>query len=532
MGDRTRRARRALEVGRVARRGRILRILGEVGVVGSKPATRESARAFREGLEELGTTFVKLGQLLSSRPDLLPDVYIRELEQLVDDVPPFPFEEARRIIDEDVGLDAFSRIDEQPLASASIGQIHGALLRTGREVIVKVRRPGIEQEVALDLELVHSLTSFAEGRSQTARLLQLAALADDLDSHLSTELNFVEEAHGSELIARIIDERGLEHVVVPDVIHPYVTERTLVQERIVGERVTDRHGLDAERAATLARELFRAYVHQITVRGVYHADPHRGNILLTEEGRLALLDFGLIGRLDDDTRRALGLLLLALAQNRADDVADLILGLSLTTLDSDEAGFVHELRRKLPRYHWRPLSGISAGEALTDLQRIALAHGISLPTSFALVGKTLSQADSVARALDPTLDPIELLEEDGLEVILQESERRLEPTNLLALAYTQLEPLVRMPRRLGQLASRLETGTLRVGIEPTGLDELEHVARSTANRLGAAMIISALLIASALMARVNDAIAVVGFALSVALGLFELWRILRTPGDL
>ena len=127
----------------------------------------------------------------------------------------------------------------------------------------------------------------------------------------------------------------------------------------------------------LARELFRAYVQQITVHGVYHADPHRGNILLTADGRLALLDFGLLGRLDDDTRRALGLLLLALAQNRADDVADLILGLSLTTLASDEAGFVHELRRKLPRYHWRPLSGIRAGEALADLQRIALAHGIT-----------------------------------------------------------------------------------------------------------------------------------------------------------
>jgi predicted unusual protein kinase regulating ubiquinone biosynthesis (AarF/ABC1/UbiB family) len=530
MAQRGGRARRALEVGRVARRGRLLRVLGEVGVVGQKPATRESAQAFRAGLEELGTTFVKLGQLLSSRPDLLPDVYIEELEHLVDDVAPFPFEEARRIVDEEIGLDAFTRLDEEPVASASIAQIHGALLRTGREVVVKVRRPHLEEEVALDLELLRSLTSFAEGRSQTARLLQLQALTDELEAHLGSELDFVEEAHGSELIARVISEH--EHLFVPEVVHPYVTERVLVQERIVGERVGDANQVDPERARVLARELFRSYVQQITVHGVYHADPHRGNILLTEDGRLALLDFGLLGRLDDDTRRSLGLLLLALAQNRADDVADLILGLSLTTLRSDEAGFVHDLRRKLPRYHWRPLSGIRAGEALSDLQRLALAHGIALPTSFALVGKTLSQADSVARALDPELDPIELLEEDGLEVMLQETERRLEPSNLLALAYTQTEPLLRLPRRIGQLATRLETGTLKVGIQPTGLDELEHVARSTANRLGAALIISALLVASALMARVNEAIAVVGFAVSVALGLYELWRIMRTPGDL
>jgi ubiquinone biosynthesis protein len=530
MGRRGRRTRRALEVGRVARRGKLLRVLAEVGAVGDKPATRESARAFRESLEELGTTFIKLGQMLSSRPDLLPDVYIEELGQLVDDVPPFPFDEARRIVDQEIGLEDFARLDERPLACASIAQIHSGLLRTGREVVVKVRRPGIEEEVALDLELLRSLTSFAEGRSQTARLLQLSALADELELHLTSELDFVEEAHGSELIARIVADH--EHLVVPDVIHPYVTDKVLVQERVAGERVTLDHGLDHERAAVLARELFGAYVQQITVHGVYHADPHRGNVLLTEDGRLALLDFGLLGRLDDDTRRALGLLLLALAQNRADDVADLILGLSLTTLASDEAGFVHDLRRKLPRYHWRPLTGIGAGEALADLQRVALDHGIALPTGFALVGKTLSQADSVARALDPGLDPIELLEEDGVEAMLRETERMLEPSNLLALAYTQAEPLLRLPRRIGQLASRFETGTLKVGIQPTGLDELEHVARSTANRVGAAMIISALLIASALMARVNDTIAIVGFALSVALGLFELWRILRTPGDL
>lgn len=530
MGMRIRRARRALEVGRVARHGKLLRVLGEVGVVGDKPATREAAEGFRLGLEELGTTFVKLGQLLSSRPDLLPDVYIDELDKLVDKVPPFPFEEARPIIDEDIGLDVFARLDPEPLACASIAQIHAALLRNGREVVVKVRRPGIKEQVALDLELLRSLTSFAENRSQTARLLQLKAIADDLEAHLASELDFREEAHGSELIARIVAEH--EHLVVPEVIHPYVTDRVLVQERIDGEKVTLDHGLELERAQVLARELFRAYVQQITGHGVYHADPHRGNILVTADGRLGLLDFGLLGRIDDDTRRALGLLLLALAQNRADDVADVILGLSLTTLDSDEAGFVHDLRRKLPRYHWRPLTGIRTGEALADLQRIALAHGISLPTSFALVGKTLSQADSVARDLDPDLDPIELLEEDGLEVMLQETARQLEPTNLVALAYTQLEPLVRMPRRVGQLVSRLEHGTLKLGIEPTGLHELEHLVRSAANRLGAAMIISALLIASALMARVNETLALVGFVLSVGLGLFELWRILRTPGDL
>src|SRR2546429_610912 len=318
MGARAERLKRALYVGRVARRGGLLRVLRELGVWGNRPATREGAEEFRRALEELGTTYIKLGQLLSSRPDLLPDAYIEELGKLVDEVPPVPFDQIQSVIGEELPADTFVRVDPKPIATASIAQIHGALLASGREVIVKV----------------------------------------------------------------------------------------LVLERIEGRKVDADHGLATERARELARQFFRAYVQQVTVEGVYHADPHRGNVLLTTDGRLALVDFGLLGRLDDDTRRNLALLLLAVAQNRADDVADLILGLSRTSLGADEPGFIQELRRKLPRYHWRPLSGIRAGEALADLQRISFEYGIALPTTFALVGKTLAQADSIARVLYPELDPI------------------------------------------------------------------------------------------------------------------------------
>jgi ubiquinone biosynthesis protein len=255
-------------------------------------------------------------------------------------------------------------------------------------------------------------------------------------------------------------------------------------------------------------------------------------VLLTPDGRLALLDFGLIGRLDDDTRTSLALLLLAVAQNRADDVADLIVSLSLTSAESDEAGFVHDLRRKLPRYHWRPLEGIRTGEGLADLQRLCLEHGIALPTSFALVGKTLSQAESIARSLDPTLDPIEIIRKEGWSVMAEEGAKRLQPDQLLAFSFTQLQPLLRMPRRMAQLVKKLETGTIKIGIAPVELQDFEHLLRSTANRIGAALIVSALLIASALMARVNHTLSVVGFLAAAALGLYMLWRIMRTPGGL
>src|ERR671926_298800 len=448
MGHRTERVKRALYVGRVARRGGLLRVLRELGVWGNRPATREGAEAFRHALEELGTTYIKLGQLLSSRPDLLPDVYIEELGPLVDEVPPVPFPELEPVIRGAFG-DVFASIDPNPIATASVAQIHPALLRTGQPVVVKVRR------------------------------------------------------------ARVL-------------------------ERIDGVKVGLDHGLGPEQAAALAREFFRAYVHQVTVEGVYHADPHRGNVLLTPDGRLVLLDFGLLGRLDDDTRRSFALLLLAVAENRADDVADLILGLSLTTIGSDEPGFVHELRRKLPRYHWRPLAGIRAGEALADLQRISLRYGIRLPPSFALVGKTLAQADSIARTLDPQLDPVALLAEDALEVMFREAERRLEPNAFFSCLFTQLDSASRLPRRVTQVVERLETGTLKVGGVPTDLADIEHVLRSVANRVGAALIVVGLLVSSALLARIHDLrwLAAACFVAATVLGLYMVWKIIRTPGEL
>jgi predicted unusual protein kinase regulating ubiquinone biosynthesis (AarF/ABC1/UbiB family) len=450
VGARLQRARRALVVGRVARRGGILRVLAGIGVVGQRDATREGAQRFRQALEELGTTYIKLGQLLSSRPDLLPDVYIEELGHLVDEVPPVAFAEIDAIIRADLGGDVFASIDPDPLATASIAQTHRALLASGRDVVIKVRRPGIVEQVDLDLSVLRSTARLLAGHSATAQLLQVDALADELEVHLRQELDFVEEAHNTELVAGVISD--YDKLVVPKVIRPYVTERVLVLEWIDGRKITAEHGLATDLAAELARQLFSAYVLQVVVEGVYR----------------------------------------------------------------------------------RPLSGIRAGQSLADLQRIALAHQIALPTSFALVGKTLAQADAVARTLDPHMDPMGLVEAEALEIMLTGAERRLEPNRLLAYLYTQLDPLTRMPRRLGHVLSELEQGSLKVGVVPTGLGELEANLRSIANRVGAAIIVGALLLASALLARVHrfEWMAFAGFCLAAAIGLYMVWKIIRTPGEL
>jgi len=532
VGARLERARRALSVGRVAHQRGLRRILAEIGVAGRREATREGAQAFRRGLEELGTTFIKLGQLLSSRPDLLPDVYIEELGGLVDEVSPVPFPEIEAVVREDFGGDAFVSLDPEPLATASIAQTHRGLLATGQDVVVKVRRPGVVEQVDLDLAVLRSTVRFAAQRFETARKVQLEELADELEIHLRAELDFVEEAHNTELVRALVEP--FEGLVVPRVIRPYVTERTLLLERIAGGKIEAGHGLEPERAALLAREFFRSYIFQVVVEGVFHADPHHGNVLLTDDGRLALLDFGLLGRVDEDTKTGLALLLLALAQNRADDVADLVVSLSLTSARSDPAGFLQDVRRKLPRFHHRPLASLEVGQALAGLQRAAIRRDIRLPTSFALVGKTLAQADSIARLLDPELDPIALIEEQSLEVMTREVEHRLEPNRVAAYAFTQLAPLIRLPGRVGHLVSELEQGTLKIGIVPTGLDELEHNLRSIANRIGAAMIVGALLLASSLLVRANSVewLGIAGFCLAAVLGLYMIWKIIRTPGEL
>src|ERR1700730_16191985 len=250
MGARLERARRALTVTRVAQRSGLRRVLAEIGVRGHREATREGAGNFRLALEELGTTFIKLGQLLSSRPDLLPDVYIEELSRLVDEVPPVPFADIEAVVRADLGDDVFTSIDPTPLATASIAQTHLGLLKSGRQVVVKVRRPGIVEQVEIDLALLRSTASLIAGHSELGQLLQIEALADELEIHLRAELDFLEEAYNTELIARLVE--GYELLKVPDVIRPFVTERVLTLEYIQGRKPAADHGVAPEVAEELA----------------------------------------------------------------------------------------------------------------------------------------------------------------------------------------------------------------------------------------------------------------------------------------
>ena len=315
MGPRAARLRRSVHVARVAR-CRTSSTLRELGVVGSRPATPKGAVAFREALEELRTTFIKLGQLLSSHPDLLPDVYIEELEQLVDQVPPVPFDRSKRD-----RTRTFRTIPSSDRAGAAGDGLDRAgprsAARERRRVIVKVRRPGIVRHVEVDLELLRRTAGMLERRSEAAQLLQARALAEALEVHLRDELNLSQEAHNTELIGDCSPTSTVSRRPAGD---PAIRHRGACSSSScsTAARSQTTTSLSPKRAGELARQLFRFSMRQITIEGVYHADPHRGNVLLLDDGRLALLDLGLLGRLDDGTRRTLSLLLLAVGQNRAE----------------------------------------------------------------------------------------------------------------------------------------------------------------------------------------------------------------------
>lgn len=535
---------RSLEIARILASRSTLRNARELGILGSAVPTPEGAREFRETLERLGTTFVKLGQVLASRPDLIGTLYADELASLHDDIAPLPWDVVRETVERSLGFtidEVFSRFDREPLAAASIAQAHAAVRRdTLQEVVVKVRRPDIAAEVERDLEILGGLARRADDRLDAARLLQVRSVADDLAWSLRRELDMRSDARNGELLAAALADH--EQVRVPQVHADLVTEDVLVMEHVRGVHATDPSValMLPEDRTMLAEGLLRAFVRQVLVDGVYHADPHAGNVLVDVERReVILLDFGLVGRLDDNTRLELGLVLLAMAENRAGDMSDMILHMSSTDSRADPQRFQNELRRLLPRYHGAALGQIDVGHAIIDIQRLALECDIGLPIPFALIGKTLSQVDSIARTLDPAMDPLEVIRGTSFAVLRSQVEDLMSPSALLAVLGPRALPLLDLPKRVERLMDGLERGSVSIGITPH-VEEAVGELRTITNRLSASIVIAASIVASALLMNVRGvgtiagypALGLGGFLVSFALAVIVILRMVRTEGGI
>src|SRR5688572_11758668 len=387
----------------------------ERGEGSATPKAEELAR----DLERLGPTFVKVGQLLSTRADLLPVPYLEALARLQDDVEPFSFAEVERIVGEELGVrisKAFADFEATPLAAASLGQVHRATLRDGRAVAVKVQRPGIREQIVEDLEAFAEIARVLDRHSDAGKLYQFEKMVDEFRKTLMRELDYRQEAQN--LVALRENLAEFPRIFVPAPVEDYTTSRVLTMEFVFGQKITSlsplsRMELDGK---ALAEELHRAYLKQILIDGFFHADPHPGNVFLTEDKGLALLDLGMVGRISPQMQEDLLKLLLAISEGKGDEAADRAseIGEKLETFD--EAEFRRQVAELVGVYQTATVEHIQIGKVVMEVSRVAGTSGIRLPPELTMLGKTLLHLDEIGRALDPEFDPNASVRRNAAEI--------------------------------------------------------------------------------------------------------------------
>jgi ubiquinone biosynthesis protein len=474
------------------------RFQGRSGVVGDIPVPVQ----LRMALEDLGPAFIKLGQMLSTRPDLVPGPFIEEFRKLRDDVPPFPFTEVRRIVEEELGVPAekaFLSIDQEPLAAASIAQVHRGLLQDGSRVVLKVQRPGIERIVSQDLSILYILLSLAERYILEARDVNLRTITDEFSRTIRRELDFFLEASNTERFRKNFE--GFEGLRIPAVHWELTTKRLLVLEEIEGETVDDpellrARGLDPSRLARIAA---RSLLAQVFEKGFFHGDLHGGNLLITPDGQIALLDFGAVGYLSDEVQECLGTLFFALLARDYAALADGYLRLGAVDETVNMRQFQRDLRELVEPYFGRPLKDLRLGEILKEGAQIALRHRIRISPDLVLLARSILTIEGFARLLDPEFVVLEEAIPYARKLALQ----GLDPRKQARSAYRALRDLKvflgSAPSQLTRLLQKMLEGKLAIDFVHQGYEKMVDEMDRSSNRLSFSLIISALIIGSSLM---------------------------------
>jgi predicted unusual protein kinase regulating ubiquinone biosynthesis (AarF/ABC1/UbiB family) len=473
---------------------------------------REEGIELAADLERLGPTFIKLGQLLSTRADMLPAPYIEALSRLQDHLEPFDFEQVRTTVEDELCVRlsrAFDDFDETPMAAASIGQVHAAVLRGGREVVVKVQRPGIRHQVFDDLEVLEDLAERIEAHSHKGRLIGATGLITQFRKSLLDELDYRKEASNLLRLRGIVAERP--QLVVPTPYDDFTTSRVITMERIHGRKVTEispltRLDLDGR---SLATALFDAYLDQILVEGFFHADPHPGNVLLTPDHRLGLIDLGMVARVTPEMRDRLLRLLLALGEGRGEEVARIAIEMCEATSSFEPRGFTAEVADMVERTTTSTVEDIDAGKLVLDLTRASAAAGLRPPPELSMVGKALLNIDHVARILDPDVEPVQIVRERALG--LAGGGVRPSLSGMLNAVLEAREFAEQLPGRVNRAMDALAGG--RFELQVRAFDETEFLRglHRMANRVATGVILAALIIGAALLSNVHTSARIAGY---------------------
>jgi predicted unusual protein kinase regulating ubiquinone biosynthesis (AarF/ABC1/UbiB family) len=497
-------------------RSDVVRSVGlDVSLNGELPETESDqppaeARELADDLERLGPTYIKLGQLLSTRADLLPEPYLRALARLQDRVEPFPYEQVEEMVSSDLGVrisKGFSSFDREPLASASLGQVHRATLRDGRPVAVKVQRPGIRDDIITDLDVIENLAGFLDAHTDVGRRYGFAPMVAEYRSVILRELDYEREAQNLVKLGENLDH--FDSIVVPRPVHDYTSRRVLTMEYVEGRKVTEVGPLREMEidGAHLVDELFRAYLQQVLADGFFHADPHPGNVLLTPDGRLALIDLGMVSCVPPPLREHLVRILLAVSEGRGTDAAEVLEAIGEQTVDFDGAQLRETVSALVDEHQDRTLDELQPGRIVMELSRVSAESGLRTPPALAMLGKALLNLDQIAARLDPDFEPQAALRRHVGRIMWSGAARG----NAMSALFESKEFVERLPGRANKLLDSLANNEFKVNIDAIDEESLIGGIEKIANRVTIGIILAAMILGASLIMRIETSHELFGY---------------------
>ena len=547
--------------------------IDDVGPVEGDLAAK--AAAFRERLVELGPAYIKLGQVLSTRPDLLPPPYIEELEHLQDNVPPMDFEQVEKTIEAELKArisKLFVSFDQEPLGSASLGQVHAAELRDGRSVVVKVQRPNLREQLADDINYFRDLAMFLTDHTSAGSRIDLVGVVQQVERALADELDYRTEARNAAAFRKAL--ATFPHILIPRVIDAYTTHKVMTTERIRGVKIDSippivRIEYDF---SELADEFARAYLHQITDSGHFHADPHPGNLFIVLPGRenpktpaealaddrrqvvrpgataltqseneakaaavapaprddpkLALIDFGMTAHLTGSMRDHVVRLLLAMAENDGNAAAETLMEMGAVPEEFDRNAYVRDVGALIAKQADQTVEETPTGVMLYEIITIAYREGLKLPAELTLLAKALFSLDDVTRSLDPNFSPTNSIREYTAEIANQRARRDISPRRLFQMAAETSDLVRALPHRLDVFTQKLVADDFAVRVDTPQLGSLLLGLEKVANRIFTGLVLGGLLVASGLLMGFRPRLATVGFLIAAIIGLWMIATIL------
>lgn len=525
--------------------GRYIPFKRRLRAFGSWPSLKgpTAPERLRKAFSELGPTFIKLSQVLASRPDLITIEYANELKKLQDNVPPFQFHEVKRIIEDELKQPLnkiFISFDETPVAAASIAQVHYATLPEGLDVVVKVQRPGIREQIESDINILSTIAKLLDKNVPESRFFNPVGIIDEFTRTVRRELDFVEETRN---ICRF--RRNFERepdVLIPLVYHDLVTEKVIVMEKIVGLRIDDieaidKAGLDRRR---IARAGVNSYFKQILEDGFFHADPHPGNILVMADGKIAFLDFGIIGRVSDELKEAIANMLLALIEKDFDRIIDQYVEMGIIHEDVDLDVFRREFKADLADV-LEPLYGMTIKEVnfakyLDIITHLAIKHNLKTPSDLLLINKAILIVDNLGRQLDPDFDFFAAAEPYAKKLVSE----RISPSRFFNKTRKNMvdlgESIAILPKQIRLLMKKVLKDEFQIKMYHVNLPEFIKDMDKASNRISFAMIVSAIILSSAIMHTTGagphifgvSIFALSAFAIATFLGIWLIISIIRS----